>query len=55
MAHKNLATLALHADNDVPQESDVAPPIHLSTTFRYLNTTENGEIAGPAVRRNSCR
>ncbi|KAJ5461823.1 uncharacterized protein N7458_003375 [Penicillium daleae] len=31
MAHKNLATLALHADNDVPQESDVAPPIHLST------------------------
>ncbi|PWY84789.1 cystathionine gamma-synthase [Aspergillus heteromorphus CBS 117.55] len=31
----SLATLALHADDLLPGEADVAPPIHLSTTFEY--------------------
>ncbi|KAH8692352.1 cystathionine gamma-synthase [Talaromyces proteolyticus] len=30
-----LATLAIHADNPLNKVTDVAPPIHLSTTFRY--------------------
>lgn len=29
------ATLAVHADDVVNNVTDVAPPIHLSTTFRY--------------------
>lgn len=39
VADKNLAALALHADNDVPQESDVAPPIHLSTVPHPAKST----------------
>jgi cystathionine beta-lyase/cystathionine gamma-synthase len=31
------ATKALHADNRLNLVTDVAPPIHLSTTFRYSN------------------
>ncbi|KAH8703738.1 Cys/Met metabolism PLP-dependent enzyme-domain-containing protein [Talaromyces proteolyticus] len=49
-ARGNLATLALHADNELPEESDVAPPIHLSTTFRYINQVNNQEAPeGPVV------
>ncbi|OKL60779.1 hypothetical protein UA08_04208 [Talaromyces atroroseus] len=44
MHHQDLATLALHADNDVTQGSDVAPPIHLSTTFRYQEHEGSGEL-----------
>lgn len=29
------ATLAVHADDSQNVVSDVAPPLHLSTTFRY--------------------
>jgi O-acetylhomoserine/O-acetylserine sulfhydrylase-like pyridoxal-dependent enzyme len=46
MHNQDLATLALHADNDVPQGSDVAPPIHLSTTFRYRNSFHEQERSG---------
>ena len=37
MAHENIhpATQALHADDRLNLVTDVAPPIHLSTTFRY--------------------
>lgn len=31
----SLATLAIHADNRLNSHTDVAPPIHTSTTFRY--------------------
>lgn len=34
------ATIALHADNPVNVVTDVAPPLHLSTTFRYPNDPE---------------
>lgn len=37
MARENIhpATQALHADDRLNLVTDVAPPIHLSTTFRY--------------------
>lgn len=28
-------TQAIHADDDLNATSDVAPPLHVSTTFRY--------------------
>lgn len=31
------STKALHADDTLNQVTDVAPPIHLSTIFRYPN------------------
>ncbi|KAF7190520.1 putative trans-sulfuration enzyme [Pseudocercospora fuligena] len=31
----SLATLAIHADDQINQNVDVAPPLHVSTTFRY--------------------
>lgn len=34
-AHQS--TQALHADDRLNLVTDVAPPIHLSTTFRYSN------------------
>ncbi|KAJ9649597.1 hypothetical protein H2199_000375 [Coniosporium tulheliwenetii] len=34
-----LATLAIHADDAVNVLTDVAPPMHVSTTFRYDNST----------------
>lgn len=39
MSHSSAkpATLAIHADNTVNNVTDVAPPIHLSTTYRYPN------------------
>ncbi|KAJ9294360.1 hypothetical protein DTO271G3_6935 [Paecilomyces variotii] len=35
------ATRALHADDPLNQVTDVAPPIHLSTTYRYPNEPED--------------
>lgn len=35
------STRALHADDQLNLVTDVAPPIHLSTTFRYPNQPEN--------------
>ncbi|EEH18796.1 hypothetical protein PABG_01115 [Paracoccidioides brasiliensis Pb03] len=35
------ATLALHADDSVNVLTDVAPPLHLSTTFRYSDNLED--------------
>lgn len=34
------ATLALHADDSVNVVSDVAPPMHLSTTYRYSDNPD---------------
>lgn len=36
-----LATLAIHADDAVNVLTDVAPPMHVSTTFRYNNSALN--------------
>lgn len=36
MSNDSLATQILHADNCLDGESDIAPPIHLSTTFWYV-------------------
>ena len=35
MSHRS--TQALHADDPLHRVNDVAPPIHLSTTFRFPN------------------
>lgn len=34
------STRALHADDRLNQVSDVAPPLHLSTTYRFPNDPE---------------
>ncbi|OJD22343.1 hypothetical protein ACJ73_06309 [Blastomyces percursus] len=39
-ANLHPATLALHADDALNVVTDVAPPLHLSTTFRYCNNPE---------------
>ncbi|KAE8139124.1 cystathionine gamma-synthase [Aspergillus pseudotamarii] len=50
MSDDSLATQVLHADNDLDGESDIAPPIHLSTTFRYLyNADQDESLPGPAL------
>jgi hypothetical protein len=36
-----LSTLALHADDAVDAVTDVAPPMHLSTIFRYADNPED--------------
>jgi hypothetical protein len=38
-----LATQALHADNLGSLVTDVAPPLHVSTTFRYPKDAETWE------------
>ena len=35
------ATRALHADDVVNVVTDVAPPLHLSTTYRYSENPDN--------------
>ena len=38
MSHSNgTSTRSLHADDALNVVSDVAPPMHLATTFRYPN------------------
>ncbi|KAE8381208.1 cystathionine gamma-synthase [Aspergillus bertholletiae] len=50
MSDDNFATVALHADHALDGESDIAPPIHLSTTFRYLYNGDQEECPpGPAL------
>ena len=31
----HLSTICVHSDKDVEDVADVAPPIHLSTTYKY--------------------
>ncbi|RMJ22501.1 cystathionine [Aspergillus sp. HF37] len=38
--HSHSSTKALHADDRLNQVADVAPPMHVSTTFRYPNDPE---------------
>ena len=33
----SLSTLGVHADDALNSSTDVAPPIHVSTTFRYAS------------------
>lgn len=35
------STIALHADDPVNVVTDVAPPLHVSTTYRYSNNPED--------------
>jgi O-acetylhomoserine/O-acetylserine sulfhydrylase-like pyridoxal-dependent enzyme len=51
MAHPQPATLALHADDALNNVTDVAPPIHLSTTFRY---SDNPEELAPIADLSVC-
>ena len=45
------STKALHADDTLNQVTDVAPPIHLSTTFRYPNDPDQLILSeDPVVR-----
>lgn len=44
------ATRSLHADDVLNVVTDVAPPLHLSTTFRY---SENPEDLMPAADASS--
>ncbi len=45
------ATLAIHADDGINVNTDVAPPLHVSTTFRYShNPDELVPIADEEVR-----
>lgn len=45
------ATQALHADDRLNMVPDVAPPIHLSTTFRYSNNPDELVLSeDPVVR-----
>lgn len=40
MTTPSLATLAIHADDELARTNDVAPSIAVSTTFRYTNNPE---------------
>lgn len=40
-SHNHPATRALHADDALNLVTDVAPPIHLSTTFRFPSVPGN--------------
>ncbi|KAI9729315.1 MAG: hypothetical protein M1834_006986 [Cirrosporium novae-zelandiae] len=40
LSDRGLATQALHADEAIKDVPDVAPPIHVSTTFRYPENPE---------------
>ena len=40
------STRALHADDYLNLVTDVAPPIHLSTTFRYPDDPEADIVTG---------
>ena len=35
------STLAIHADDHLNTAIDVAPPLHVSTTFRYANNPKD--------------
>lgn len=37
----SLSSKTIHADDYLNQGSDVAPPMHVSTTFRYDKNPEN--------------
>ncbi|KAA8913379.1 cystathionine beta-lyase [Sphaerosporella brunnea] len=43
LANLNLApaTLAVHADEHLTSSTDIAPPLHVSTTFRYASQPED--------------
>lgn len=37
----SLSSLAIHADDVLNASTDVAPPMHVSTTFRYTSDYKN--------------
>lgn len=46
------ATRSLHADDPVNVVTDVAPPLHVATTFRYPNNPE--DLVPVADAENVC-
>ena len=36
----SLGTIGIHADDSINVNADVAPPLHVSTTFRYSDNPE---------------
>lgn len=40
LSHQHPSTRALHADDPLNLVTDIAPPIHLSTTFRFPSEPE---------------
>lgn len=53
-SHENVgaSTLSLHADNTVNVVNDVAPPLHVATTFRYADNPD--ELVPVADAENVC-
>ncbi|KAI9759899.1 MAG: hypothetical protein M4579_002024 [Chaenotheca gracillima] len=43
------ATQAVHADDHLSQTADVAPPLHVSTTFRYADDPAELEVLRPSA------
>ncbi|KAL6713912.1 hypothetical protein ACLMJK_008406 [Lecanora helva] len=43
------STIALHSDDDLNRITDVSPPIHLSTTFRYASNPDELRPAADCV------
>lgn len=39
--HAGASTRSLHADDPVNVVTDVSPPLHLSTTFRYADNPDD--------------
>jgi cystathionine beta-lyase len=37
MSSQSVSTLSLHADDALNVVTDVVPPMHVATTFRYSN------------------
>ena len=50
-SHTGNSTRSLRSDHALNTVSDVAPPLHLSTTFRY---SDNPEELFPAVDLTVC-
>ena len=51
--HFDFSTLAINSDRDVEKVSDVAPPLHLSTTFALDPEINDGSIYS-RVRKLTC-
>lgn len=47
----SLSSLAIHADDSLNSGTDVAPPLHVSTTYRYSHNPDDLQPWDPnAVR-----
>jgi hypothetical protein len=51
VAKLSLSSKTIHADDFLNNGQDVAPPLHVSTTFRYSN---NPDALIPAAEQDVC-